>query len=424
MSTTSRPPFSMLPRSPRCLLPAGSPRRPRQRGCRRLRACPVHRAAARRQGAEGCRRRERDLRSLIEKLKDRVEAVQSRRTRSGQSRRPAARPRRAGGEDVRTRAVREAEEMITKAEESPRSCAPTPPDAEATKAKAMAEIDERARRCSGGRGHERRDQGPHRRPRAHAEREAAQMRLAAEQESQNMRLGATREVEQARAAADREVTEARRVLAVEKERWPARPPRSTRTRQSRPLSGRRRRARAAGPTTAPATSWPAAKARDAASDEATRMLESAKKEAAALKAERERLTPITSGPAPPPTPSVRPARCVPRSRTSSASATASCRRWVSCATSSPRSRPRQPRPSTRWNPPSAPRPSRPSRRSLSPSRSRPRRLSHRPAQVSADAAHLRELSQRRRCQQAVCQWRRSSIASALSRAFCTGQTSR
>ncbi|MGB9011932.1 MAG: hypothetical protein WCB95_03595, partial [Aeromicrobium sp.] len=162
-----------------------------------------------------------NLRGLIEKLKDRVEAVEK-PTYTGLGNHAAQLLGLAEqeAEDVRTRAVREAGELVKKAEEEAALVrAAAAKEAENTKALAIAEIDQRRTALLEEAEVMNADTKAHTTDqRAHAEREAAQMRLAAEQESHNMRLGATREVEQARAAADREVSEARRVLAVEKER--------------------------------------------------------------------------------------------------------------------------------------------------------------------------------------------------------------
>lgn len=228
-----------------------------------------------------------NLRSLIEKLKDRVEAVEK-PTYTGLGNHAAQLLGLAEqeAEDVRMRSVRDAEELVKKAEEEAALVrAEAVKAAEETKARGITEIDDRRKALleevevlnAETKAHTA-DQ------RAHAEREAAQMRLAAEQESQNMRLGATREVEQARAAADREVTEARRVLAVEKERLAREATESheAASQQTAQLVADAESRAAAADDRARDVMAQAAKARDAASDEATRMLGSAKNDANAL----------------------------------------------------------------------------------------------------------------------------------------------
>ncbi|MET0766968.1 MAG: hypothetical protein ABWY50_04930, partial [Aeromicrobium sp.] len=97
-------------------------------------------------------------------------------------------------------------------------------------------------------------------------------------------LSATRDVEQARAAADREVTEARRVLAVEKERL-AREASENHTsameQTGKLVQDAETRAKAAEERARDIMAQ-AAKARDAASADTTRLLENAKTEAAQL----------------------------------------------------------------------------------------------------------------------------------------------
>jgi len=174
--------------------------------------------------AEGLRASQSEnekLREIIEKLKDRVEAVEK-PTYTGLGNHAAQLLGLAEQEadDVRNRAIREADELVKKAEEEAAMVRATAHhDAEEMRGQAVTELEEKRKQLLEDAEAMHADAVAHTEDlRAQAEREVAQLKLAAEQDSQNMRLGATREVEQARAAADREVTEARRVLAVEKER--------------------------------------------------------------------------------------------------------------------------------------------------------------------------------------------------------------
>lgn len=161
------------------------------------------------------------LRETVEKLKDRVEAVET-PTYTGLGNHAAQLLGLAEQEadDVRSRAVREADELVKKAEEEAAMVRATAHhDAEEMRGRAVVELEQKRKQLLEDAEAMHAEAAAHSEDlRAQVEREAAQIKLAAEQDAQNMRLGATREVEQARAAADREVTEARRVLAVEKER--------------------------------------------------------------------------------------------------------------------------------------------------------------------------------------------------------------
>lgn len=228
-----------------------------------------------------------NLRDLIEKLKDRVEAVEK-PTYTGLGNHAAQLLGLAEqeAEDVRSRAVREADELVKKAEEEAAIVRATANhEAEEMRGRAVIELEEKRKQLLEDAEAMHADAIAHTEDlRAHAEREAAQVKLAAEQDAQNMRLGATREVEQARAAADREVTEARRVLAVEKERLAreASENHASATDQTAKLvKDAEARAKAADDRAHDIMAQ-AAKARDAASAEAARLLDNAKAEATQL----------------------------------------------------------------------------------------------------------------------------------------------
>ncbi|AXT85551.1 hypothetical protein C6I20_10345 [Aeromicrobium sp. A1-2] len=228
-----------------------------------------------------------NLRDLIEKLKDRDEAVEK-PTYTGLGNHAAQLLGLAEQEadDVRNRAAREAAEVVKKAEEESAIVRATAAhEAEEMRGRAVTEIEEKRKQLLEDAEAMHADALAHTEDlRAHAEREAAQLKLAAEQDSQNMRLGATREVEQARAAADREVTEARRVLAVEKERLAreASENHASATEQTgKMVKDSEARAKSADDRARDIMAQ-AAKARDAASAEAARLLDNAKGEASQL----------------------------------------------------------------------------------------------------------------------------------------------
>jgi cell division septum initiation protein DivIVA len=228
-----------------------------------------------------------NLRELIEKLKERVEAVEK-PSYSGLGNHAAQLLGLAEQEadDVRNRASREAEELLAKAKEEAAIVRATANhEAEELRGRAVAELEEKRTQLMEDAEAMHADALAHAEDlRAQAEREAAQLRLAAEQDAQNMRLGATREVEQARAAADREVTEARRVLAVEKERLAREASEnhaSAMEQTSKLVRDAETRAKAADDRARDVMAQ-AAKARDAASAEAARLLENAKGQAAQL----------------------------------------------------------------------------------------------------------------------------------------------
>ena len=225
-----------------------------------------------------------NLRELIEKLKDRVEAVEK-PTYTGLGNHAAQLLGLAEqeAEDVRNRAIREADELVKKAEEEAAMVRATAHhDAEEMRGQAVVELEEKRKQLLEDAEAMHADALAHTEDlRAHAEREAAQVKLAAEQDAQNMRLGATREVEQARAAADREVTEARRVLAVEKERLAreASENHASAMEQTGKLVKDAETRASAADDRARDIMAQAAKARDAASAEASRLLDNAKNDA-------------------------------------------------------------------------------------------------------------------------------------------------
>jgi cell division septum initiation protein DivIVA len=228
-----------------------------------------------------------NLRDIVEKLKDRVEAVEK-PTYTGLGNHAAQLLGLAEqeAEDVRSRAVREADELVKKAEEEAAMVrAAANHEAEEMRGRAVVELEEKRKQLLEDAEAMHADALAHTEDlRAHAEREAAQVKLAAEQDAQNLRLGATREVEQARAAADREVTEARRILAVEKERLAreASENHASATEQTGKLvKDAETRAKAADERARDIMAQ-AAKARDAASAEAARLLDNAKAEASQL----------------------------------------------------------------------------------------------------------------------------------------------
>jgi hypothetical protein len=228
-----------------------------------------------------------NLRDTIEKLQDRVEAVET-PTYTGLGNHAAQLLGLAEqeAEDVRNRAVREADELIKSAEEEAAIIrASAHHDAEEMRGQGVTELEEKRKQLLEDAEAMHADALAHSEDlRAQAERESAQLKLAAEQDSQNMRLGATREVEQARAAADREVTEARRVLAVEKERLAreASENHASATEQTGKLvKDAETRAKAADDRARDIMAQ-AAKARDAASVDAARLLDNARTEAAQL----------------------------------------------------------------------------------------------------------------------------------------------
>ncbi len=225
-----------------------------------------------------------NLRELIEKLKDRVEAVEK-PTYTGLGNHAAQLLGLAEqeAEDVRNRAIREADELVKKAEEEAAMVRATAHhDAEEMRGQAVVELEEKRKQLLEDAEAMHADALAHTEDlRAHAEREAAQVKLAAEQDAQNARIGATREVEQARAAADREVTEARRVLAVEKERLAREASEnhvSAMEQTSKLVKDAETRAAAADDRARDIMAQ-AAKARDAASAEASRLLDNAKTDA-------------------------------------------------------------------------------------------------------------------------------------------------
>jgi hypothetical protein len=225
-----------------------------------------------------------NLREIIEKLKDRVEAVEK-PTYTGLGNHAAQLLGLAEQEadDVRNRAIREADELVKKAEEEAAILRATAQhDAEELRGRAVVELEEKRKQLLEDAEAMHADAVAHTEDlRAQAEREAAQVKLAAEQDAQNARLGATREVEQARAAADREVTEARRVLAVEKERLAREASEnhaSAMEQTGKLVKDAETRAHAADERARDIMAQ-AAKARDAASAEAARLLENAKTEA-------------------------------------------------------------------------------------------------------------------------------------------------
>jgi len=239
-----------------------------------------------------------NLRSLIEKLKDRVEAVEK-PTYTGLGNHAAQLLGLAEqeAEDVRTRAVREAEELVRNAEEEATLLrAEADRDAEQTRSEAIAEIEAKRKQLLADAEALNADAKAHSEDaRAQADREAAQIKLAAEQDAQNLRLGATRDVEQARAAADREVTEARRILAVEKERLAreATENHQTATEQTAKLVADAEARATAADDRARDVLAQAAQARENADADAAKLLENAKREADSLisgaKAEAEHI---------------------------------------------------------------------------------------------------------------------------------------
>ncbi|MEJ7635139.1 hypothetical protein [Aeromicrobium sp.] len=228
-----------------------------------------------------------NLREIVDKLKDRVEAVEK-PTYTGLGNHAAQLLGLAEqeAEDVRSRAVREADELVKKAEEEAAMVrAAANHQAEEMRGHAVVELEEKRKQLLEDAEAMHAEALAHTEDlRAHAEREAAQVKLAADQDAQNMRLGATREVEQARAAADREVTEARRVLAVEKERLAreASENHASATDQTGKLvKDAETRAKAADDRARDIMAQ-AVKARDAANADAARLLDNAKTEATQL----------------------------------------------------------------------------------------------------------------------------------------------
>ncbi|MCL8252586.1 DivIVA domain-containing protein, partial [Aeromicrobium fastidiosum] len=146
-----------------------------------------------------------NLRETIEKLTERVEAVETPSyTGLGNHAAQLLGLAEQEADDVRNRATREADELLKKAEEEAAMVRATADhDAEEMRGRAVAELEEKRKQLLEDAEAMHADAIAHTEDlRAQAEREAAQLRLAAEQDAQNMRLGATREVEQARAAAD------------------------------------------------------------------------------------------------------------------------------------------------------------------------------------------------------------------------------
>lgn len=228
-----------------------------------------------------------NLRDTVEKLKERVETVET-PSYAGLGNHAAQLLGLAEqeAEDVRTRATRESEELVKNAEEEAALIRATAQhEVEGLRGSAITELEEKRKQLLEDAEAMHADAQAHTDDlRAQAEREAAQVKLAAEQDSQNMRLGATREVEQARAAADREVTEARRVLAVEKERLAreASENHASATEQTGKLvKDAETRANAADERARDIMAQ-AVKARESATAEAARLLDNAKTEAQQL----------------------------------------------------------------------------------------------------------------------------------------------
>lgn len=246
-----------------------------------------------------------NLREVIEKLKERVEAVETPPNYTGLGHHAAQLLGLAEqeAEDVRSRATREADELLKSAEEEAATIrASARHDAEQLRGQAVAELEEKRKQLLDDAEAMHADALAQTADlRAQADREAAQLKLAAEQDAQNMRLSATREVEQARAAADREVTEARRVLAVEKERL-AREASENHTsameQTGKLVQDAETRAKAADERARDIMAQ-ASKARDAATADAARLLDNARTEAAQLvasataEAEKIRVTTTT-----------------------------------------------------------------------------------------------------------------------------------
>ncbi|NRQ50095.1 hypothetical protein [Aeromicrobium stalagmiti] len=250
----------------------------------RTQSAELQRAA---EGLKTSQAENESLREIIEKLKDRVEAVEK-PTYTGLGNHAAQLLGLAEqeAEDVRNRAIREADELVKKAEEEAAMVrAAAHHDAEEMRGQAVTELEEKRKQLLEDAEAMHADALAHTEDlRAQAEREAAQLKLAAEQDSQNMRLGATRDVEQARAAADREVTEARRVLAVEKERLAreASENHASATEQTGKLVKDAETRASAADDRARDIMAQATKARDAASADAARLLDNAKTEASQL----------------------------------------------------------------------------------------------------------------------------------------------
>lgn len=250
----------------------------------RTQSAEFHRLA---DGLNATQAENEELRELVEKLKDRVEAVET-PTYTGLGNHAAQLLGLAEqeAEDVRSRATRESDELVKKAEEEAAMVRATANhDAEQLRGQAVTELEEKRKQLLEDAEAMHADAAAHTEDqRAQAEREVAQVKLAAEQDAQNMRLGATREVEQARAAADREVTEARRVLAVEKERLAreASENHASATEQTGKLvKDAETRAKAADERARDIMAQ-ATKAREAATAEAARLLDNAKTEAQQL----------------------------------------------------------------------------------------------------------------------------------------------
>ncbi|MCW2830886.1 MAG: hypothetical protein JWP31_1578 [Aeromicrobium sp.] len=250
----------------------------------RSQSAELQRAA---EGLQASRDENAELRELIDDLTQRVETVEKPSyTGLGNHAAQLLGLAEQEAEDVRSRAVREADELVKNAEEEAVLVRATAlHEAEELRGRAVVELEDKRKQLLDDAEAMHADAVAHAEDlRAQAEREAAQLKLAAEQDAQGMRLGATREVEQARAAADREVTEARRVLAVEKERLAreASENHASATEQTAKLVKDAETRATVADDRARDIMAQAAKARDAATAEATRLLDNARTEAARL----------------------------------------------------------------------------------------------------------------------------------------------
>lgn len=250
----------------------------------RTQSAELHRAA---DSLRASQAENTELHETVEQLKERVEAVETPNyTGLGHHAAQLLGLAEQEAEDVRSRATREADELVKNAEEEAAMIlAAAQHDAEQMRGQAVAELEEKRKQLLEDAEAMHADAQAHTEDlRAQAEREAAQLKLAAEQDSQSMRLGATREVEQARAAADREVTEARRVLAVEKERLAreASENHASATEQTAKLVKDAETRATAADARARDIMAQAAAARETAGADAARLLENAKTESAQL----------------------------------------------------------------------------------------------------------------------------------------------